>query len=189
MLKDVLKFVLAAFVTGLFTALAATLYGLAVSQVATDESASQRAQMVHLLTDISKKLGGASSGIATRSVDLMTLEPVKITELKLEYEKPQFYKREFFIGAKLYRTSVALSGLSAANLQEDDLDKVNWKFNGNAIGTTFGTQPLFLSKIKKPLFSSKKSFDVTAQVWLNKELAESEDISNPLELKAQVEWD
>ena len=75
MLRQVLKFALTAFVTGLFTAMAATLYSLGVSQVVTDESASQRAQMVYLLQEIAKRLDDRPlpSGIGTRSIDLNNL--------------------------------------------------------------------------------------------------------------------
>ena len=190
MLRQVLNFALTAFVTGLFTAMAATLYSLGVSQVVTDESASQRAQMVYLLQEIAKKLddGPLPSGIGTRSIDLNNLEPIKPEELTLNYEELLYYKREFLVGAKLYKTSISLSGWSESGLQAENVDRIDWTFDGEAVGTTLGAQPLFLSKIKKPIFTSKKSFDVIAKVWLNKDIAENEEIDNPLPLKTQIQW-
>ena len=193
MFRQVIKFALTAFVTGLCTAFAATLYSLAVSQVTTDESASQRAEMVYLLKQISQNLnsGSLSSSIGTRSVDLNSLQPVDIEKLGLANDPLQYYKREFLIGAKLYRTSISLSGVAESGIQKADIRKIDWAFDGEPIGSTPGAQPLFLSKVKKPLFSSftsKKSFDVTAQVWLNDEIAKDEDIINPVELKTNLQW-
>ena len=190
MFRQVLRFVLTAFLTGLCTAFAATLYSLGVSQVTTDESASQRAQMVYLLTEISKKLEGGSfsSSIGTRSVDLNNLQPVDVEKLGLVGDPLQYYDRQFLIGAKLYRTSIALSGVADSGLQKQDIRKIDWTFDSESVGSTPGAQPLFLSEVKKPLFTSKKSFDVTAQVWLNDEVAKGEDIANPIELKTSLQW-
>ena len=191
MLRHILKLGSTAFITGIFAALAATVYGLLVSQVAPDESAAQRARMVHLLAEISGKLDGGSmsSGFSTRSLD--DLKPIDVEVLTLGNDNLQYYQRAAFIGPKLYKTSIFLSHLSESGLEEENFDRIEWTFDGNAVGTTWGSQPLFLSKIKKPLFSkfaSKKSFDVTAQVWLNDEVAKDEGISNPIELKTEVEW-
>ena len=189
MFKQAIKFALTAFLTGLFTAFAATLYSLAVTQVTTDKSASQRARMVQLLSDISDKLDASknslSFNIGTRSVD--SIKPIDIEQLSLDYKPLQYYKKQFYVGAKMYQTSISLSGLADAGLQERDIKEIDWTFDGKSVGSTQGTEELFLSGIKKPLFSSEKSFDVVAQVWLNENIAKEERISNPVRLEAKIE--
>ena len=190
MFKQAIKFALTAFLTGLFTALAATLYSLVVTQVTTDESASQQARMVQLLSEISNKLDNSgnslSFNIGTRSVD--NVKPVDIEQLSIDYKALQYYKKQFYVGAKLYKTSISLSGITDAGLRERDVKQVDWIFDGKNVGATQGAEELFLSGIKKPFFSSEKSFDVIAQVWLNEDIEKEENISNPVRLETKLEW-
>ena len=189
MFKQAIKFALTAFLTGLFTAFAATLYSLVVTQVTTDESASQRARMVQLLSEISSKLDRGNSSlsfnIGTRSVD--NVKPLDIEQLSLNYKSLKYYKKQFYVGAKLYKTSISLSGIADAGLQEQDIKEIDWTFDGKSVGTTQGIEELFLSGIKKPFFSSEKSFDVIAQVWLNEDIVKEEGVSNPVRLQTSIE--
>lgn len=186
MLRDILKLVLAAFITGTFGALATTLYTLVFSQVSTDYSATQQAQMVSLLGEISQKLDGqgvtGSSGIITRflSPDTGLSQPVDIAKLAIDHEQLQNYRRLFFglFGPWLYSTSISIKGLEEANLLPGDIARVRWKFNNNT-STTTGNQPLYLSKITS-------SFNITAEVWLGDAVAEAENIDNPVILDTRV---
>ncbi|MFT7222872.1 MAG: hypothetical protein ACI82Z_000403 [Cellvibrionaceae bacterium] len=183
MYKNVLKLALTAFITGLFAALATTVYSLAFSQVSTDEPATQQAKIIHLLGEISRKLGegeGINSGISTRSLGPdMGTEPIDIGKLNLDYEKPQSYARLFGFGPKLYKTSVYVTDLEKANLVPEDIVKVHWIFS-NGTSTTLKNQPLFLSKISSP-------FDITAEVWFNNPIAGIENINNPVVLKSRIQ--
>lgn len=178
-IKEVLVFVVAAFITGLLTAGASVAFSYLFPDIEPDTESAHQARVETLLQDISLKLDGRISAIAGDAVPSVlerTVDDVQRTDanpnaLRVEQGPTIFIGRAWGLGAKRYSTSLQIVGLGDANLSLMNVQYVVWDINSRSI-KTMGLQPLYLKNITN-------SMQLNASLWFDEKLLRELGTKNP----------